>query len=113
MAIHEIPYGRCGVLVRKRRATMRILGSLRTPATVLALMVWAAFPGAATVLTVLNPSFETPTFGPGGFAFGVTDWSSTGGGGAFRPNVGTEVNSVPDGSQVAFIFGTGNLFQDL
>ena len=46
----------------------------------------------------------------------AADWVPSGVSGAFRPIIGTEVNSIPDGLQAGFAGETiaaGSLFQDL
>jgi hypothetical protein len=57
---------------------------------------------SAGTITVLNPSFEAPVQGAGGFTVGtVTSWTSAGTSGVFRPTA-SELNSVPDGFQVGY-----------
>jgi hypothetical protein len=63
---------------------------------------------------VKNFSFETPALTrPGAWTSTAPDgWTLTGQGGVFLPGLGTQVASVPDGTQVAWLYN-GSLFQDL
>jgi hypothetical protein len=71
-------------------------------------------PAAAAPITVQNFSFESPALeGPGSYNTSISNWTISGNAGVYRPAVGTEVNSVPDGVQVAYILGSGSISQDL
>jgi hypothetical protein len=63
---------------------------------------------------VQNPSFESPLLGGAGAwnSIAPTGWTLTGQGGVFQPALGSQVASVPDGKQVAWLYN-GSLFQDL
>jgi hypothetical protein len=63
---------------------------------------------------VQNPSFEVPALSRAGAwtSTAPNGWTLTGQGGVFLPILGSQVASVPDGSQVAWLFN-GSLFQDL
>ncbi|MBL8176318.1 MAG: PEP-CTERM sorting domain-containing protein [Bryobacterales bacterium] len=63
-------------------------------------------------LTVSNHSFESVALASPGVGT-ATGWTPTGTGGVFRPIVGTHVNSIPDGLQVGYIFGSGQMIQNL
>lgn len=80
-------------------------------AAIFALLAGAG--ASAAPLNVLNFSFETPVQSAGGFNNFIPDWTMSGFGGVFRPNVGVQVFSVPDGSQVAFLGFPASIFQDL
>jgi hypothetical protein len=75
----------------------------------------------AASLLVTNPSFESPALvNPGDFTtVNPPGWTLTGVGGVFKPAIGTSVNSVPDGSQVAYVGNAttlganSSIFQDL
>src|SRR5262249_1769613 len=67
---------------------------------------------AAATILVTNPSFEDPANPPGGFSFNnITGWVANGAS-AFHPTIGSDVNSVPDGVQVAAT-GLGGAMQSL
>ncbi len=70
-------------------------------------------PSTASAL-VQDPSFESPALaGAGAWTSGApAGWALTGQGGVFQPALGTQVASVPDGKQVAWLYN-GSLFQDL
>jgi hypothetical protein len=65
-------------------------------------------------VAVQDNSFETPALtSPGGWTSSAPPgWTLTGQGGVFLPTVGTQVISIPDGRQVAWLYN-GSLFQDL
>jgi hypothetical protein len=65
-------------------------------------------------VSVQNGSFETPglTNSGGWTSSAPTGWTLTGQGGVFLPIIGSQVASIPDGSQVAWLYN-GTLFQDL
>jgi hypothetical protein len=69
---------------------------------------------AAGPVTVQDASFETPALTRAGSwtSTAPTGWTLTGQGGVFLPMSGSQVASVPDGKQVAWLFH-GSLFQDL
>ena len=70
--------------------------------------------GTGTALPVQDSSFETPALGRAGAwnSTAPTGWTLTGQGGVFQPALGTQVASVPDGKQVAWLYN-GSMFQDL
>jgi hypothetical protein len=61
-----------------------------------------------------DPSFESPALTTAGAwtSTAPPGWILTGQGGVFQPALGTQVASVPDGKQVAWLYN-GSLFQDL
>lgn len=63
---------------------------------------------AGAPITVTNASFENPAN-----SGSPTGWTVTGNTAVWRPNIGIQVNSIPDGIQTAYIFGPGSLTQDL
>ena len=65
-------------------------------------------------VAVQDSSFEAPALTRVGAwtSTAPTGWTLTGQGGVFRPGFGSQVASVPDGQQVAWLFH-GSLFQDL
>ncbi len=65
-------------------------------------------------IAVQDSSFETPGLSRAGAwtSTAPTGWTLTGQGGVFLPMLGSQVASVPDGSQVAWLY-YGSLFQDL
>jgi hypothetical protein len=69
--------------------------------------------GAAPI-TVLNPSFENPVLGgPSAFTNApIPNWAGSAFRGVFWPTAG-DTTPVPDGNQVAYIFGAGAISQDL
>jgi hypothetical protein len=68
--------------------------------------------GAANI-AIQNASFEAPALtSPGSWTTTApTAWTMTGTGGVFSPRIGVDAASVPDGSQVAWLY-SGTLFQD-
>lgn len=67
-------------------------------------------------VTINNPSFESPAqAAPRGYTnVAPTNWVLLKGqGGVFRPQLGLEASSVPDGAQCLWLAGGGVLFQDL
>jgi hypothetical protein len=71
-------------------------------------------PSTGSAIAVQNPSFETPalTTAGGWTSTAPAGWTLTGQGGVFLPKLVSQVASVPDGKQVAWLFN-GSLFQDL
>ncbi len=69
---------------------------------------------ATNYAVVQDPSFETPALTTAGSwtSTAPTGWTLTGQGGVFLPKSGSQVASVPDGKQVAWLYN-GSLFQDL
>jgi hypothetical protein len=66
----------------------------------------SSFHASAAAITVVNPSFEADVLASGSFNIGsITGWTSVGTSGAFRPIIGTEFNSIPDGSQTGYSNG--------
>src|SRR5690242_8837254 len=97
-----------------RRGPMR---TVRTPAaTALLALAALAAPTLAPAqpIAIVNPSFELPALGDGGFVTGTAGWTFIGPGdaGTWNPTVGHYPAGVPDGVQIAFSNG-GTLAQDL
>lgn len=75
---------------------------------VMSMLVGASGIAWAAPITVANHSFENPAT-----AGSPTSWTTVGNVGVWRPNVGTQVNSIPDGLQTVYIFGAGSVSQNL
>lgn len=72
----------------------------------------------AASITILNPSFESPTLNQGIFNYAINNWTLTNGSswqGTFRPTIGPNLHftqAVPNGSQTAYSNG-GTISQTL
>jgi hypothetical protein len=67
---------------------------------------------AAQPITIVNPSFEDPVLGDGGFTPSAIGWTVVGAG-TFNPTSGQFSGSVPDGQNVAYVSAGGSLSQTL
>jgi hypothetical protein len=77
-------------------------------------LMGAAGQAGAVSITVLNASFENPALSPGQFTNApIPNWVGSAFRGVFFPGVPSDVSFVPDGNQVAYIFGAGTISQDL
>lgn len=65
----------------------------------------------ATSITIINPSFENPVLDDNGYKYGIEGWGYVGLAGVWNPST-TFYDSIPDGSNVAFV-NSGYLYQTI
>lgn len=86
----------------------KIVRAFRTSLLILIAVGGSAGIGWGAPISVTNASFESPAS-----AGSPAGWVAVGNVGVWRPSIGTQVVSIPDGIQTAYIFGAGSLTQNL